>query len=119
MLGYRLQMLNNRQMLRTHRLALTAGNAVSRSAKFLRQPLINCGICRPFLYSLPHFFIVKRKILRYRNMLRTAFRTIRTAGTWHGNVGGKQFCCFLYKLSLLFGHRLKIFHIGQVILHLL
>ena len=112
------QIINDRQVLRTHLLALTAGDTFGGFSERLRQSVIIGEGYRPalFLHVLAHDLVVQREILRDSNVLRAAVSTIGTACAGNGGLRVDDVSNLKAQLLLVLGKGDKVFHKGGVIL---
>ena len=86
--GDRLQLIDDRQVLRTYALTLTAFYTVLSLAEFFGKNIIICEVDRPALFfqTLTHILVVEREILRDSDLLRTASRAVGAAGARYRNL---------------------------------
>ena len=111
-----LQFRDNIDLLRTYQLTLSARDTVRCRRPFFAERLVcPVPVVDSSVYELQ---ISGGEDLRDRNLLRTSFCTVMTGCAWNGCYGAEGSSGFEDGPHLVAGERLKILHIGKIILHL-
>ena len=110
------QPCNHIDLLWAGALALTAGDAVGGASPALYR---FCILASAFLQLSPYKLLIPGgKNLRNRNLFRTARRTVMAGGTGNRFHAGHDFLRFADGGLFRAVQWLKIFHVGEIVPHL-